>query len=98
MVVVPKKEGAIHICVDLKLLNENVLREAHPLPKVDDILAHLAGDKVLDANSGFWQIPLAEKSRLLTTFITPLGATVSTNCPLESPVHLSTFRRGCLIV
>ena len=76
MVVVPKKEGAIRICVDLKPLNENVLREVHPLPKVDDILAQLAGAKVfskLDANSGFWQIPLAEKSRLLTTFITPFG-------------------------
>jgi len=27
----------------------------------------------LDANSGFWQIPLAEESALLTTFITPFG-------------------------
>ena len=36
MVVVPKKEGAIRICVDLKPLNENVLREVHPLSKVDE--------------------------------------------------------------
>lgn len=27
----------------------------------------------LDANSGFWQIPLEENSRLLTTFVTPHG-------------------------
>ena len=27
----------------------------------------------LDANSGFWQIPMAEESRLLTTFVTPCG-------------------------
>ena len=27
----------------------------------------------LDANSGFWQIPLAEESRSLTTFVTPFG-------------------------
>jgi len=41
---------------------------------VDDILAQLAGAKIfskLDANSGFWQIPLAESSRHLTTFLTP---------------------------
>ena len=76
MVVVPKKNGAIRICVDLKPLNENVLREVHPLPKVDDTLAQLAGAQVfskLDANSGFWQIPLAKNSRHLTTFITPFG-------------------------
>ena len=76
MVVVPKKEGNIRICVDLKPLNQHVLREVHPLPRVDDTLAQLAGARVfskLDANSGFWQIPLAKKSRLLTTFITPFG-------------------------
>lgn len=76
MVVVPKKAGAIRICVDLKPLNVNVLREVHPLPKVDETLAQLTGAKVfskLDANSGFWQIPLAKSSRLLTTFITPFG-------------------------
>ena len=39
MVVVPKKSGNIHICVDLKPLNESVLREVHPLPKVDETLA-----------------------------------------------------------
>ena len=76
MVVVPKKDGKVRICVDLKPLNASVKRETHPLPKVDDTLAQLSGAKVfskLDANSGFWQIPLAEKSHYLTTFLTPFG-------------------------
>ncbi len=30
IVVVPKKARAIRICVDLKPLNEHVLRELHP--------------------------------------------------------------------
>lgn len=74
--VVPKKNDKVRICVDLKPLNESVLREVHPLPKVDETLAQLTGAKLfskLDANSGFWQIPLAKPSRLLTTFITPIG-------------------------
>ncbi len=76
MVPVPKKDGSMRICVDLKPLNECVLRETHPLPKVDNLLAQLSGATCfskLDANSGFWQIPLASESRRLTTFITPYG-------------------------
>ena len=76
MVVVKKKNGGVRICVDLKPLNRCVLKEHHPLPKVDDILGQLTGAIMfmkLDANSGFWQVPLAEKSRLFTTFITPFG-------------------------
>ena len=68
MVVVPKESGAIRICVDFKKLNESVLREVHLIPKVDETLALLAGATIfskLDANSGFWQIPLAKDSRLL---------------------------------
>ena len=76
MVVVPKKSGSVRICVDFRKLNESVLRETHPLPKVDNTLAQLTGATVfskLDANSGFWQIPLDESSRELTTFLTPFG-------------------------
>ena len=76
MVAVPKKTDSLRICVDLRPLNECVLREVHPLPKVDVTLVSLSGAQVfskLDANSGFWQIPLSEESRLLTTFITPFG-------------------------
>ena len=76
MVVVPKRSGAVRICVDLKPLNQSVLREVHPIPKVDETLAQLSGATMfskLDANSGFWQIPLAPESRPLTTFLTPFG-------------------------
>ena len=43
MVVVPKKTREVCICIDLKPLNSNVLREAHPLPAVDETLAQLTG-------------------------------------------------------
>ena len=46
------------------------------MPKVDTTLAQLSGATVfskLDANSGLWQIPLADEMKLLMTFITPYG-------------------------
>ena len=74
MVVVPKKNGVVRICVDLKALNKNVLRENHPIPKVDDTSTHMAGAAIfskLYTISGFWEIPLLPESRLFTTFIIP---------------------------
>ena len=73
IVVVPKSNGKVRICVDLTKLNESVRRENFPLPSTDQLLAHLSGAKVfnkLDCNNGFYQIPLHE-SQELTTFIMP---------------------------
>ena len=76
-----KETHNVRICVDLTKLNESVMREKHDLPSVDQTLGRLAGAKVftkLDANSGFWQIPLAPTSQELTTFITPSQILLST--------------------
>ena len=83
IVVVPKSDGRVRICVYLTRLNKNVQSERHIIPSVDELgkcmfhtLAQLSGAKVfskLDANSGFWQIKLTDKSSFLTTFITPFG-------------------------
>ncbi|KAK9537909.1 hypothetical protein VZT92_005484 [Zoarces viviparus] len=77
MVAVPKKnKEQPRICVDLKRLNKSVKREKFIMPTIDDILPKLAGAEVfslLDAASGFWQIPLDRESAKLTTFITPFG-------------------------
>ena len=76
MVVVPKANQKVHICVDLTHLNKNVQRERHILPSVNHTLAQLAEAfyfTKMDANSGFWQVPLSKESAHPTTFITPYG-------------------------
>ena len=77
LVVVPKTNKTdVRLCVDLTQLNKAVKGEIHPMSSVDDSLAKLSNAQYftrLDANSGFWQIPLDTESQLLTTFITPYG-------------------------
>ena len=93
MIVVLKPNSQVRICVDLTQLNDSVCRERHPLPAVDSTLAQLAGAKIfskLDANSGFWQIPLFPESVPLTTFITPFGRFCFIGLPLgitSAPEH-----------
>ena len=68
MVVVPKADGKVHVCVDLTKLHKSMKRERYILPSVEQTLGQLAGSKVfskLDANSGFWQIKLSRESAWL---------------------------------
>ena len=60
MVIMPKPDGRIRICVDLTKLNQVVCRERHILPSVEQSLAMLGG-KVLskiDAIPDFGKSPL----------------------------------------
>ena len=75
MVVVPKKSGNVRICVDLATQPKHAKRSTSTSESGRDP-GSTHGAKIfskLDANSGFWQIPLAKSSRLLTSFITHMG-------------------------
>lgn len=76
LVLVKKRNGKIRICMDPRKINEHIKRQHYPLPRREDIEAEL-GEAVyfssLDANSGFHQIPLDEKTSKFCTFATPFG-------------------------
>lgn len=76
IVLVPKKDGSTRFCVDYRKLNDVTIKDAYPLPRVDDCLDALANSKwfsSMDLNSGFWQIGMAEEHKEKTAFSTSLG-------------------------
>lgn len=76
LVIVGKTNGEPRLCLDLRRVNEAVLREHHPMPVVDEYIARLGQGNIwskLDVKEAFLQIELAEESRDLTTFITSCG-------------------------
>lgn len=76
LLVVRKKDGALRLCVDFRGLNSITVRNRHPIPLIKDLVSRLRGQKVmgvLDLSQGYWQAPLEEQSRQLTTFATPNG-------------------------
>ena len=76
LVVIPKQNGDIRICVDMRKANEAIIRERQPIPTVEELLQDLNGSTVfskLDLKWGFHQIVLDETSRYVTTFVTHRG-------------------------
>ncbi|KRZ81265.1 Transposon Ty3-I Gag-Pol polyprotein, partial [Trichinella sp. T8] len=53
-----------------------VLKDAHPLPRIDDTLDALSGVQwfsTLDLASGYWQVEMETRDREKTAFTTPYG-------------------------
>lgn len=96
MVVVPKKSGLVQIWVDRKPLNESVLWETFPLPKVDETLTQLSGATIcskLNVNRGFWQISLVKSSQHLTILITHFGWFCFNKLPFSISSTMELFQR-----
>jgi len=71
IVVVPKpsKPNEIRICVDMRSLNQAIIRERHVIPTIDDVVSDLNGCNEIDLNQGYHQIPLHSHLRQFTTVI-----------------------------
>ncbi len=76
IVLVRKKDGTIHFCMDYRKLNDVTHKDAYPLPRIDDILDALRGAKYfcsIDLTIGYWQIKVAEKDLEKMAFGSHLG-------------------------
>ena len=63
MVLVKKRDGACHFCINFRKVNAATHRNAYLLPRIDetlDSLAHAALFTTLDLASGYWQVELDE--------------------------------------
>ena len=100
--MVPKPSGEIRICIDLTKLNNGIEREIYQLESVEETIAKLGDECILmsklDANAGYWQIPLDEYSQLLTTFVTPLGRYCCTRGPFGMNSMQEIFNKKMDIV
>ena len=76
VVIVPKNNGEICLCVDMRQANQAIMRRRYPIPTVDEVLHTMNGSKVLsklDLKWEYQQLELSPESREITTFATPDG-------------------------
>jgi len=76
IVCVAKKNGGVRIACDYQYLNSFTVRDAYPMPTIDEVLRSIGKEQYIstfNAKFGYWQIPLAEEHHWLTAFVTHDG-------------------------
>ena len=71
--MVPKKNDKWRVCVGYSDLNEACPKDSFPLPLIDQIIDSTVGHKLIslmDAYSGYNQIPMFSPNAVKTSFIT----------------------------
>ena len=84
VVVVPKSDGTVRLCLDMRMINQAIQRVRHLIPTVEDISLDLNQAKYftkLDLPQAYHQLPLDEQSRFIATFSTHLGLFRYTRLP-----------------
>ena len=97
IVVVPKPDGQIRLCLDYSVtINKCILTEHYPLPQIEDIFASLSGQCnlfcVVELKGADQQLLVSEQSRQYLTMNNMKGLYQYTRLPFEISSALSIFQ------
>ena len=76
LVIVPKKDNSIRLCVDYRKLNEKTVKESFYFPDSGEIFDKLGGNSffsTLDMQKGYYQVQMSKSSIEKTAFSCPQG-------------------------
>ena len=99
VVLVRKKDGSLHFCMDFCRLNACMKKDSYPLLQIQEALESMAGAthySTMDFKSRFWQVKMATESQQYTTFtLGNLGFYEFTHMPFGLCIAPATFQ--CLM-
>ena len=70
------KDGSTRFCVDYRRLNALTMKDAYPLPRIDDLLRLLGNQQwfsTMDIASGYWQVAMSPEAKRKAAFVTNEG-------------------------
>jgi hypothetical protein len=97
---IKKKDGTLRLCIDFRQLNKVIVKNKHPLPRIDDLFDQLKDAKIflkIDLRSGYHQVRIKHEDINKTVFRTRYGHYEFTVVPFglsNSPVVFMSLMNG----
>lgn len=76
VVLVKKKDGSLRFCIDFRKINKVTVFDNEPMTDPARLMSRFGKSKYLtkiDLSKGYWQIPMDDASKDITSFITDQG-------------------------
>ena len=103
VILVLKKDGGLHFCIDFRKLNVRTKKDSYPLPCIQETLESLEGSHIFssfDFKLGFWQVEMDETSKQYTAFtVGSLGFFECERMPFglcNAPATFQRLMQNCL--
>ena len=96
VVIVPKPDGTIRLCVDYRKLDSVTKMDAYPIPSMEKMIEKIASAKfisTIDLTKGYWQIPLETSTIEKSAFITTKGLYEFLVMPFGMKTAPASFQR-----
>ena len=84
------------MCTDYRKVNNLSKIDTFPIPRMDDCIEKIGNSKYItkfDLLNGFWQIPLTERAKEISAFVTPDGLYHYKVMPFGMKNSPATFQR-----
>lgn len=96
VVLVPKEDGTQRPCIDYRKVNSVTKTDSYPIPRLDECIDRIGHAKYVskyDLLKGYWQVPLTQRAREISAFVTPDGLFECNVMPFGMKNAPSTFTR-----
>ena len=74
--IIPKKEGTMRFIIDHHMLNQKMVRNPHPLPRIGKTIKYMVGFQyatTLYISTGYYSIRISPASQDTATIVTEFG-------------------------
>ena len=95
-ILVPKPGETYCFCTDFRKLNAVTKAGSFPLLRIEDCIDKIGRAKyvtTLDLLKGYWQVPLTNRAKELSAFVTPQGLYQYCVMPFSMKNAMATFQR-----